>query len=71
MVSRVWLARCHAERGEFAEAISLADEALAIAEAATHATSLIVACWGLGLVHLRKGDLRLARQALERRASGF
>jgi NAD(P)-dependent dehydrogenase (short-subunit alcohol dehydrogenase family) len=48
------------------EAISLADEALAIAEAATHATNLIVACWGLGLVHLRKGDLRPARQAFER-----
>jgi len=66
VVSRVWLARCLAERGEFAEAISLADEALALAEPATHATNLIVACWGLGLVHLRKGDLRPARQALER-----
>ena len=66
VISRVWLARCLAEHGQFADAIPLAEEAVAIAEAVAHAASLMMACWGLGVVHLRKGHLRLARPALER-----
>jgi class 3 adenylate cyclase/tetratricopeptide (TPR) repeat protein len=59
---RVWLARCLAERGEFAEAVALAGDVPPVAEAVAHAT----ACWGLGCVHLRRGDLRQAVGPLER-----
>ncbi len=66
VLSRVWLAWSLAERGEFPEAVARADEALRIAEAGGHTFSLIGACFGAGLVSLRKGDLERAIVVLER-----
>ena len=66
VLSRVWLAWGLAERGEFSEAVARADEGLRIAEAGGHTFSLIGACFGAGLVSLRKGDLRRAIVVLER-----
>jgi tetratricopeptide (TPR) repeat protein len=64
--SRAYLAWCHAELGMFAEGRALGDEGLRIAEAVAHPASLIFACWGLGLLALRQGDLSRAIPRLER-----
>lgn len=64
--SRTWLAWCHAERGEFADGIVRAEEAVRIAEAANHPYSVGVASYGVGGLCLRKGDLPKAILALER-----
>jgi class 3 adenylate cyclase/tetratricopeptide (TPR) repeat protein len=65
--SRAWLAWCLAERGEFAEAIAGGEEGVQIAEAADHHPyTLIIACAGLGGVHLLQGDLDRATVVLER-----
>ncbi len=66
VLSRSWLAWCLAERGEFAEGVAVGHEGIQIAESANHAWSLIVACFGLGGVHLIKGDLDSAIAVLER-----
>jgi tetratricopeptide (TPR) repeat protein len=66
--SRVWLALCLAERGEFDEALAHGEEALRIAETWDPAFSLFVACAGLGNVHLAKGDFGQAVAVLERAA---
>ncbi|MGH8067256.1 MAG: sigma 54-interacting transcriptional regulator [Candidatus Entotheonellia bacterium] len=65
VVSRAWLASCHAELGLFAEGRALGEEALRIAEAA-HPGSLVMASWGAGLLALRQGDLSRALPLLER-----
>ena len=64
--SRMWLIRCLAELGEFAEGAVLAEQAARIAESANHPFSLTSASWALGRLHLRKGDLDRAIAALER-----
>ena len=64
--SRALLAWCHAELGTFAEGSAFGDEGLRIAEAVAHPGSLMVACWGVGLLALRQGDLRRALPQLER-----
>src|SRR5262249_2950922 len=64
--SRTWLVWCLAELGEFAEAITRAEESLRIAEAADHPSSLISAHSGLGHVFLRRGELEGAIPVLER-----
>ncbi len=64
--SRTWLAWSLAERGEFAEAITLAKEGIRIAEDANHLYTLSLAIFGLGKVHLLKGDLDTAVPVLER-----
>ena len=65
-LSRVWLAFCHVEQGEIGDARRLADEAVAIADAADHPFSQIVACGGQGSVLAALGDIPGAIQALER-----
>ena len=65
VVSRFWLGWSLAEHGEFAEAITLAEEAGRIAKGAG-SYSEAVACLGLGLVHVHKGDVHRATPPLER-----
>jgi class 3 adenylate cyclase/tetratricopeptide (TPR) repeat protein len=64
--ARAWLARSLAEQGEFAEGLAAGEAGLAIAEAADHAYTLILAAWGLGELHLAQGDLDRAIPILER-----
>lgn len=64
--SRSYLARCHAEVGNFAEGIAMGEEALRIAEASGLPISIVYACVGLSLPLLRQGDELRARVLLER-----
>ncbi len=66
VTSRTWLVFCLADRGEFAEGIVRAAEAIRIAKAVDHPFSLIVACYGSGFLHLQKGDADEAIAVLER-----
>jgi class 3 adenylate cyclase/tetratricopeptide (TPR) repeat protein len=66
VLSRVWLALCHAERGEFAEGVARGEEAVGIAETGDAGFSLVVACAGLGSVHVARGDVDRAVAVLER-----
>jgi class 3 adenylate cyclase/tetratricopeptide (TPR) repeat protein len=68
VISRAFLAVCHAELGAFPEGRALGDEGLRIAEAVNHPASLMIASWGLGLLSLRQGDLPRALPRLERAA---
>ena len=64
--SRFRLAWCHAELGTFAEGRTLGEEGSRIAEAVAHPASYMFACWGLGMLSLRQGDLPRALPLLER-----
>jgi class 3 adenylate cyclase/tetratricopeptide (TPR) repeat protein len=66
VTSRERLARCLGELGEFSEALQVGENGLRIAEVINHAPSLTGVCLGLGLVHMRHGDLDRARAVLER-----
>lgn len=66
VLSRIWLARSLAERGEFAEAMEPAQQALAIAEAAGQHYSVTGAYLAIGEVQLVRGDLVRAIPMLER-----
>ena len=67
--TRSWLARCLAERGEFAEGIAHAEEAVEIAEAASDALSLADAHYSLGYLRLLRGEFPKATSELERSLS--
>ena len=64
--ARAWLAWCLAELGDFDEGIVHGEQAVAIAEAADHAYSQVLAVWGLGTLHVVRGDPARAIPALER-----
>jgi tetratricopeptide (TPR) repeat protein len=66
VLSRAWLAMCHAELGLFTEGRDVASEGLGIAEAADHSGSVMVASHGLGRVAFVQGDLLKALPLLER-----
>jgi tetratricopeptide (TPR) repeat protein len=66
VLSRAWLAWCLAECGEFSEGLGVAEEAIQIAETVDDPYSLVVACFGLGALHLQQGGLQEATPALER-----
>jgi tetratricopeptide (TPR) repeat protein len=66
VLSRAWLAACHAELGMFVEGRSFGDEGLRIAEAIAHPANLMAAFRGIGLLSLRQGDLPRALALLER-----
>jgi tetratricopeptide (TPR) repeat protein len=66
VLSRAWLAGCHAEVGRFAEGRALGEEGVQIAEAEAYPGSLMIASLGLGLLALRQGDLPRALSVLER-----
>jgi class 3 adenylate cyclase/tetratricopeptide (TPR) repeat protein len=64
--SRAWLNCCHAQLGEFAEGITVGEQGSRIAETVDHQYSRVVACFGLGVLHLLKGDATRAIAVLER-----
>jgi tetratricopeptide (TPR) repeat protein len=64
-VSRAWFVWCLAELGEFGAGMAPGAEAIQMAEAAGHPFSLLNACYGFGLLHLRRGDLDKALPVLE------
>jgi tetratricopeptide (TPR) repeat protein len=66
VLSRAWLAVCHAELGTFAEGLVFGEEGYRIAEAVDHPISLMIASWGIGLLALYQGDLPRALPLLER-----
>jgi tetratricopeptide (TPR) repeat protein len=66
VTSRDILARCLAEVGAFTEGLVHSEEGLRIAEAVDNPHSLNAACYGIGYVYLRKGDVHQAIPWLER-----
>jgi class 3 adenylate cyclase/tetratricopeptide (TPR) repeat protein len=66
VLSRAYLAWCHAELGTFPEGRTLGEEGFRIAEEAAHPGSLMYASHGIGLLALRQGDLPRALPLLER-----
>src|SRR5262249_1780786 len=69
VVSRAYLAWCHAELSTFAKSSVLGEEGLRIAEAVAHPGSLMFAFWGTGWLGLLQGDLHRALPLLERAVS--
>ena len=63
--SRMSLALSLTECGEFVEAVARCTEAIHIAEAAGHPYSVTAMYRGMGLLHLRRGNLHQATRALE------
>ena len=66
VMARWVLAESLAERGQFEEGLTHAQEAIRIAEALDHAYSLVLAYWPRGNVHLLKGEFTEARRLYER-----
>jgi class 3 adenylate cyclase/tetratricopeptide (TPR) repeat protein len=64
-----WLARCHAELGNFEESVDAGRRAVALAEELGSPYSVAGACIGLGYGSLVKGDLPAASRVLERACS--
>jgi tetratricopeptide (TPR) repeat protein len=64
--SRIYLAYCLADMGEFREGFLHGEEGLRLAEAADDAYSLIFAVCGIGTLHVLKGDAGAAIGPLER-----
>jgi tetratricopeptide (TPR) repeat protein len=60
------LAASASQLGAFRDGIAAGEEAIRLAEAADHPSSLIAACFGLGSLLVRKGDLAPARVVLGR-----
>jgi tetratricopeptide (TPR) repeat protein len=65
VTSRTWLAWSLAELGQFEEGMLPGAEALQMTEAAAHPLSFISACYGVGLLYLRRGDFAKAIPVLE------
>jgi tetratricopeptide (TPR) repeat protein len=66
VLSRAYLAWCHAELGTFTEGRTRGEEGLRIAEEVDHLGSRMYAYHGIGLLALRQGDLPRALPLLER-----
>jgi len=66
VLSRAWLVWCLAEMGEFEQAVPRGEEAIRIAEAVDHPYSILAAQFGLGSLHLRRGEVARAIAVLER-----
>jgi class 3 adenylate cyclase/tetratricopeptide (TPR) repeat protein len=65
-ISLGWLTRCLAETGHFDEGHVYGQEAVRLAEGIDHLYSLACACWGLGCLHVVRGDFGQAVLVLER-----
>jgi tetratricopeptide (TPR) repeat protein len=63
--ARTWMAMCMEELGMFAEGITYGAEAIRIAEAAGHFSSVLFAQYSLGRLALRQGDISRAIPLLE------
>ena len=63
--STTYLAWSLAELGEFGEATRRTEESLRLAQAQPSPLVLIMACMGVGMVHLRQGNLHAAMPPLE------
>jgi tetratricopeptide (TPR) repeat protein len=66
LFARALLLLCHAELGTFVAGRVLGEEGLQFAEMLAHSYTLSFACYGLGLLCLRQGDLSRALPLLER-----
>jgi len=66
VLSRAWLVWCLAELGEFEQAVPRGDEAVRIAEAVDHPYSILAAQFGVGTLHLHRGEVARAIVVLER-----
>jgi len=66
VLARAELAVCHAGLGTFPAGTSSAEEGMRIADLVGHPSSRIMACWGLGVLHLTRGTLDEATRPLER-----
>jgi tetratricopeptide (TPR) repeat protein len=64
--ARAWLAWCLAELGDFEQGSVQGAEAVTIAESADDAYSRVLAAWGLGTLHVVRGDAERAIPILER-----
>jgi len=64
--SRAYLVWCLADRGEFSEGITIADEGVRIAESVDHPFSVASALASAGLVRVRRGECSQAIPILER-----
>jgi class 3 adenylate cyclase/tetratricopeptide (TPR) repeat protein len=64
--SRTWSVLSHAELGNFAEGLAEGEEGIRIAERLSNSYDLVHISFGVGLLHLRKGDLPRAAAVLER-----
>jgi len=60
------LGLCLAGLGAFTEGLAHGEESVRIAEAVNHPNSLVNACYSIGDVYLRKGDVHQAIPLLER-----
>jgi class 3 adenylate cyclase/tetratricopeptide (TPR) repeat protein len=66
VTSLTWLSCCLAEHGVFTEGLAMAEEGLRIAETVNYPFSLIEACYGVGMVYRRQGEVQRAIPVLER-----
>ncbi len=69
VVSRTMLTWSLSELGRFSEGCGYGEDGVRIAETAGHKGSELRACFGLGQLHLRKGDMPQAIALLERSVS--
>jgi class 3 adenylate cyclase/tetratricopeptide (TPR) repeat protein len=66
VLSRYWLVRCLSEQGEFGAALAYAEDGVRLGESVTNRDSHAIACLGVGVTYLYRGDLDRAVKALER-----
>jgi class 3 adenylate cyclase/tetratricopeptide (TPR) repeat protein len=63
---RIYLATSLAELGDFSTAMLHAESAYRIAEAVGHVYSITFACYGVGTIHVLRGEIAKSISALER-----